>query len=117
MIDVVGDEQVIADFTKAALMVTVGAADAVKDGGELVATHSQRYVPVNRGQLKDAITSEMVGPLTAEIGPENARGGGYGHIVEKGYTRQAPQPYMSPGLDDAEREVLRGFDDMIGRLL
>lgn len=115
--DIIGDEALISDFTKASVLAGVRARVLVEEGGEKVAEAAQNRVPVRRGQLRDSITSEMVDMTEAEIGPENALGGGYGHIVEKGLAGRPPQPFLSPALDDAESEILKGFDKMVGDLL
>lgn len=115
--DIIGDEALIRDFSKAAAVAAVRARGLVEEGGEKVAEHAQNHVPVRRGQLRDSITSEMVELTEAEIGPENALGGGYGHIVEKGLAGRPPQPFLSPALDDAESEIVRDFEKMIGDLL
>lgn len=117
MIEVHGDTQLIRDFTQAGLRVGVRARSLVEDSGELVAEKMKERAPKRRPQLVPSITSEMVEPLTAEIGPENALGGGYGHIVDKGLAGRAPQPFTGPALDDSEPEILREADDMVGKLL
>lgn len=117
MIEVYGDGELIRDFTAAGLLVGVRARDMVSDSGEKVAEHAKERAPKRRPQLAPSITSEMVELLTAEIGPENALGGGYGHIIEKGLAGRAPQPFLGPALDDAEAEILREAEDMVGKLL
>ena len=93
MIEVHGIEKLVGDFTKAGLMAAARAHDVVKDGGEKVARYAK------------------------EIGPENALGGGYGHIVEKGLAGRPPQPFLSPSLDRVEPELMGDFDKMVEKLL
>lgn len=51
-------------------------------------------VPVDTGNLKNSITTN-VGEFDAEIGPT----ANYGHYVEEGTSRMAPQPYMGPSAE------------------
>jgi HK97 gp10 family phage protein len=50
--------------------------------------------PVDTGHLMNSISSDVHG-LSAEIGPT----ANYGHFVEGGTSRMAPQPYMGPAAD------------------
>lgn len=117
MIEVHGIEKLVGDFTKAGLMAAARAHDVVKDGGEKVARYAKEAAPKRRPQLAPSITSEMIDLLTAEIGPENALGGGYGHIVEKGLAGRPPQPFLSPSLDRVEPDLMGDFDKMVEKLL
>lgn len=117
MIEVTGVNELVRDFTKAGLLAGLRARKAVAEGGEKVAEFARDRAPKRRPQLAPSITSEMVDALTAEIGPENALGGGYGHIVEKGLAGRAPQPFLNPALDDAETEIVGDFEKMVEKLL
>lgn len=118
MIEVEGVQALLGDFSNAKFMVAVRAASQLKEASEKVVERAKQHAPKKRGHLRDSITAEALDHgFTWEIGPENARGGGYGHIVEKGYTRQAPQPYLGPALDEVEPQMIDGFEKMMERLL
>lgn len=117
MIEVDGADELVRDFTEASLLAGVKARGLVERGGEKVAEHAQERAPKRRPQLAPSITSEMVDVMTAEIGPENALGGGYGHIVEKGLAGRPPQPYLNPALDDARAGILDSFQKLPSELL
>lgn len=112
-----GAEELARDMTNAGLVAGVKANRWVEKSAEKIAKQARENAPKNRPQLASSITSEMVGPLSAVVGPENRLGGGYGHIVEKGYTRQAPQPYLGPALDQLENELVRDAADVVRGLL
>lgn len=117
MITVTGDDELIRDFTNAGLTAGVKAHRWVEESGERVAERARENAPKRRPQLAPSITSEMKGPLEAEIGPENALGGGYGHIVEKGLAGRPPQPFLGPALDQTEKQIVADGVKMLGRLL
>jgi hypothetical protein len=117
MITVDGAQQVAESFEIVAGLAAEWLGDAVHDGGQLVADKARELVRKRRPQLGPSITSEMIDPLTAEIGPENALGGGYGHILEKGLAGRAPQPYLGPALDTVENQVLDRFDTALRNIL
>lgn len=56
--------------------------------------------PVDTGNLRNSIGTDIFGDgrfgtISAEIGPTAE----YGHYVEEGTSRQAPQPYLGPAFD------------------
>jgi hypothetical protein len=63
--------------------------------------------PVYSGRYARSITYNMVGPLVGEVGPR-AR---YGHLVEDGGARSAPNPVMARATkaheDDFEMRLAR----------
>ena len=82
------------------------SADAIRDRAKVlvpVGTHDEHHHP--RGQLRDAITSEMVGQLWGRAGvPQESPAAAYAPIVEFGDRgRNKPaQPYLWPAAE-AER--------------
>ena len=57
---------------------------------------AKQTVPVRTGFLRDSIHHDfLAGGLVSETGPDAL----YGDYVERGTSRMAPQPYMSPSLD------------------
>lgn len=106
-----------ADLARAGAVTAAKSRRVVEGSGEHVAELAQRNVPVRRAQLMRSITSDMVDAFTVEVGPENRLGGGYGHIVENGDSRRAPQPYLSPALDEAEPDFVRDMENLTRGLL
>lgn len=117
MITVTGADELIRDFGNAGPLAGVKAHKWVKETGEKLADVAKENVPKRRPQLAPSITSEMKGALEAEVGPENALGGGYGHIVEKGLAGRPPQPFLAPAVDTVEPGAVLELADDIGSLL
>lgn len=76
---------------------------AVKEASEHVADEAKMRVPVDTGDLRDAIHVERGGPATYSVlaGDSDAF---YGHMVEFGTSRTAPRPFMVPAAE-ASRAV------------
>lgn len=78
---------------KAQVIVRKTAYDVERD--------AKAFAPVDTGNLRSSIshtdlrTVGQSGDLAVEIGPT----ANYGHFVELGTSRQAPQAYMGPALD------------------
>jgi HK97 gp10 family phage protein len=56
--------------------------------------------PVDTGRLKESISVDITGDgrfgtIAAEVGPTAF----YGHYVEEGTSKQAPQPFLGPAFD------------------
>lgn len=60
-----------------------------------VETNAKAIAPVDTGNLRASIGTEMRGRYEAEVGPSAA----YGIYVEFGTSRMAPQAFMGPSLD------------------
>lgn len=77
----------------------------IREGAQAIARDARSLI---EGQIRGvflphypkAITSEMTGPLQAEIGPESGRlQGGMGPGVEFGSAKHGPLPHMMPAAD------------------
>lgn len=79
---------------------------AVGEGAELVAQYARFRVPVDEGDLRDAIEPrrERMGSHFVIAGDTDVF---YGHMVEHGTTKQPPRPFLVPALGDAEGEIVR----------
>lgn len=84
---------------------TVGAqaSRALRKTAYDIERDAKTIAPVDTGALRGSISTDLTGDgrhgsMSAEIGPTVE----YGHFVERGTSRQAPQPYMGPA---AERRV------------
>lgn len=77
--------------------------EIVADLGMVALKSARHNVPVLTGDLKGSLAVEVnkTGETsTAEIGASMD----YAGAVEYGTSKQSPQPYLRPALDDAERE-------------
>lgn len=71
-----------------------------------IKTDAQDDAPVWSGRYKRSITYDHVG-FKAEVGPESR----YGHLVEDGGARSAPNPVMARAAKKNEREFARRIAD------
>lgn len=81
------------------------AAGALRKTAAGIERDAKTFCPVDTGALKNSIGTDLTGDgrsgrMTAIIGPTM----NYASYVERGTSRQAPQPYMRPA---AERHVPR----------
>ena len=81
------------------------------------ANFASLYVGTTRSESKKAVELANVGRS------KKIRGVWYGHIVELGYGRQAPQPFLRPALESTQRqaveifarELKKGIDSVAGK--
>lgn len=111
-----GADLVAEAFHRAATTVGQVMSNIVEETAESVVAEAQRLVPKRRHQLAKSITYEMVSDLDAAVGPENALGGGYGHIVEKGLAGRSPRPFLNPALDYNDRKFEQDVRSAVRRL-
>ena len=82
---------------------------AVKKTAEAIAEEARQRVPVDEGDLRDAIHVQRTGPAAYAVVAGNGGDVFYGHMVEMGTTHSAPQPFLLPAaeahLDDAVARV------------
>lgn len=83
-----------ADLTMAADTVEPKARRVVAKTARDIEADAKGFAPVDTGNLKGSITSD-IGGLSAEIGPT----ANYGVFLELGTSRMAPQPFMGPAAD------------------
>ncbi len=111
-----GLNDVIADFTRAAEHVQLGAMELVEETAEKIRATAEQIAPDgsrdHEGQdLSDSIHTTIMG-LAAEIGP-SAR---HGRFVEKGTYKDAPQPYMGPSSDQHEPGFQKSMEELGGNI-
>lgn len=100
------------DLTKAGLAASTKAVQAINKTAADITADAKSGAPVDTGNLKNSIgydVSSSAGEVTAEIGPTAE----YGHYVEFGTSRMAPQPYLTPAFD----RRLPGFEKAMGQLV
>ena len=95
--------------------MTEKAEDVLTETAEETRRMAKARVPVRTGRLKASIRTQRTAPLKREViadsllSPSDA----YAIFVEKGTSRQAPQPYMGPAVDAAEPNFLKRVGDLI----
>lgn len=89
-----------ADLKQAGLEAQRKAPTVVRKAATDVEAFAKIHAPVDTGYLRGSISADIQ-PFRAVIGPTAS----YGMHVEKGTSRQRPQPYMEPAL----RKVEPGF--------
>lgn len=80
------------------------AEEVVTELGAIALKSARNYVPVDTGTLKGSITLEVNqsgDESEAEIGTVVE----YAAAVEYGTSRQSPQPYLRPGVQDAQKKL------------
>jgi len=86
-----------------------------KKVGVLCVAEVQPLVPVDTGNLRRSIVSEvMEGNKGVYIGvTPNAP---YGIIIEKGSSKQPAQPFLQPGVTNAIPKIINVAEDLYSRL-
>jgi len=86
-----------------------------KSVGVLAVAETQPLVPVDTGNLRRSIVSEvMEGNKGVYIGvTPNAP---YGIIIEKGSSKQPAQPFLQPGVTNAIPKIIDVAEDLYSRL-
>ena len=80
-----------------------------------VEADAKNSVPVDTGNLKNSIQTEIASNFEATIGP---RGVEYDMYVEFGTSRQTAQPYMTPAAENARpkfEQAMNNLVDVMGR--
>lgn len=103
-----------ADLTTAPVRTIRKATSAVRKTVFDIEGDGKVFAPVDTGNLKNSISSEFHrGGLAGETGPTAE----YGHFVEEGTSRMAPQPYMSPAADRREPGFVKAMGQLAGDFL
>jgi HK97 gp10 family phage protein len=111
----VGMSQVIkldAELGQAAATIAEKVSTAVAKTALDIEADAKALCPVDTGYLRGSISSS-IGRLEAEIGPTAE----YGHFLEWGTSRMAPQPYMTPAFDRNEPKLEQAIGQIAGDLL
>jgi HK97 gp10 family phage protein len=89
--------------------------DVVRKTGYDVEAEAKGVVPVDTGNLKNSIQTEVVSDFEVTIGPRNVD---YDMYVEFGTTRQSAQPYMTPAAETNRpkfKKAMRNLVDVMTR--
>ena len=78
---------------------------ALRAGAEIIEQGAKARVPVDQGDLRNAIHVEQDGPFRVRVvaGDSHAF---YGHMVEHGTVRTPPRPFLVPATEAAKGQVL-----------
>lgn len=124
MQDIIERIRQIAQTTRRDVVVS-----ALEAGGEVIAEEARRLVPVQTGNLRDSIgvatgglnfsaVSLSKGNISVQIGPrqgpDEPHNGFYGHMIEFGTYRIAPQPFMRPAFDRVSGEAAEVVAEHLG---
>lgn len=91
------------------------AEDILSDTAEETRRTAKARVPVRTGRLKASIRTQKTAPLRREVIADSLKSpqDSYAIFVEKGTSRQAPQPYMAPAVDAAEPNFFKRVGDLL----
>ena len=92
--------------------ITPRVTVAIKDVADAIADDAKQRVPVETGDLRDAIHVEFKGAADWAVVAGNSKAF-YGHMVEHGTTRAAPRPFLIPAAE-AKKEMI---DEVVGAAL
>jgi len=80
------------------------AREGLKAGVEVVQRSAQARVPVETGELRDAIHTQSEPEGEYVIAGDNRAF--YGHLVEHGTSHTPPRPFLVPALEENRKEIL-----------
>jgi len=103
----------IVDMARAERRARPAVATVIAKGAHDIERDAKVFAPVDTGNLRNSIGIDFIGDLTAVIGPTAH----YGHYVESGTSRMAPQPYMRPAAERNRRAIADAAVQAIERLL
>jgi len=90
----------------------------LRTGLEEIVAYAQYYAPVDKGRLRDSIRYEggnMEYKLIAD--PRDDYGEGYAIYPEYGTSRQAPQPYMNPAIQEGMPKIVEMLKMDVSKLI
>lgn len=108
-----GLHEYVADMSAQPDRIRGRVRTATITAGSLVERDSKANSPVNTGNLRASIGTTVTGGgdvITAEVGPTAS----YGHYVELGTSRMAPQPYLFPAAEANSAAWLAALEQAMG---
>lgn len=89
----------------------------LKQGMEMAEGLAQIYVPVDKGILRDSIhLEESNGGFSLVANAVNSQGEEYAKFPEFGTSKQIPQPFIRPAVDEAVEYITEGVSNAIANL-
>jgi HK97 gp10 family phage protein len=102
------------DLGRAAPAAITQSRVIVQKTGHGFVADAQAFAPVDTGFLRSSIGVDFHGDgLGFDAGPTAS----YGHFVEGGTSRMAPQPYVRPAWDRRVPQAVEAFEQIGGRVL
>ena len=93
------------EFPKIVASLAPKVGGAVHAGAKVIEARAKATVPVDEGDLRDAIHTERDGRMGARVVAGNASVF-YGHLVEHGGAHSAAQPFLVPAVESSKAEVV-----------
>lgn len=88
--------------------------DIAQDAANAIASAAKARVPVDSGDLRDAIHVEVEPDGFAVVaGTDDVF---YGHMVENGTVRQPPRPFLTPATEAERDNIERNVRDALRKL-
>ena len=80
-----------------------------------VENYAKRIVPVDTGNLKNSIQTEITGDFTATVGPRvaNFQEVYYAPFIEYGTSRMAARPYMRPSAEHVRQSLIDALHQIV----
>jgi hypothetical protein len=116
-------EAFTTDLGRAPMESKVEMAKAIEAGAKEIASKARELIlgqirPRTLPHYANAITSEMTGEVSAEVGPVSGRPqGGMGPGVEFGSSKHGPLPHLFPAADTVLPKVGKDIAKKVGDTL
>jgi HK97 gp10 family phage protein len=94
--------------------IDVRIAEVIDRGTDQVERDAKARVPKATGKLHDAIHKDEQDDGTYVIGGDDEAW--YGHLVEYGTVRTAPQPFLVPSLEENRQDIVDDGQRALRRL-
>jgi HK97 gp10 family phage protein len=114
-VDVSQFNQMAAELEKAGPRVGAAVSQQVRKTAKAVEASAKAGVPVKSGALRDSIDTKIFGTGNSKRTTAVVRAGtDHARFVEEGTSRQAPQPFMKPALDQHTQRFMAGIGKAVG---
>ncbi len=102
-----------ADLGKAGIQTTRLAGQVVRKAAHDVQSQAKSRAAVDTGAMRNSISTQMSGPLSATIGPSAS----YAVYLEGGTRYMAARPFMGPAADAVEPAFIAAMEKLGGEIL
>ncbi len=103
-------ELLFNDLDKIAAELRPKASEIVAKAAADIEARAKQVVPVDTGNLKNSIQTEMDGDLSASVGTNVE----YAPYVEYGTSRMAAKPYLTPAAEAVRSGFTEAMKGLIG---
>lgn len=112
MIDVSDFHKLAADLMRGSAEVELKSKVVVSRSTTATGRDARALCPVGTGELRDSIVVRVDG-LEGSV----TAGTDHAEYVEDGTSVMAPQPFMTPALNQNSRDFIAGFEHIAGTIL